>query len=65
MNTIARCVVVALLLAASLSNTSAEQPRSLAERRNEMRSRILQAQNAKLAAFEQREKDFFSGKRRK
>lgn len=66
MNFIGRCMLLALVCAATLpSLASAEQPRSLAERRGEMRQRILQAQSAKLAAFEQRERDFFSGKRRK
>lgn len=65
MNVIARCMLVALVLAASLQDVTAAQPRSLAERRTEMRNRIQNAQSAKLAAFEQRERDFFSGKRRK
>lgn len=65
MNIVARCLLVALVLAASLQDVTATQPRSIAERRLEMRSRIQQAQAAKLAAYEQRERDFFSGKRRK
>lgn len=65
MNTLTRFVLVALVFAASLQDVTAAQPRSIAERRLEMRQRIQQAQSAKLAAFEQRERDFFSGKRRK
>ncbi|TYZ57379.1 hypothetical protein PybrP1_009540 [[Pythium] brassicae (nom. inval.)] len=65
MNLIARCLLLTFVCAAALpSFASSAQPRSLAERRTEMRQRILQAQAAKQAAFEQREKDFFSGKRR-
>jgi hypothetical protein len=65
MNALARFAIVSLIIAASLQNVNAAQPRSLAERRAEMRTRILEAQAAKLAAFNQREKDFYSGKRRK
>ncbi|KAF1333087.1 hypothetical protein FI667_g2776, partial [Globisporangium splendens] len=65
MNTLTRFAIAALVIAASLQNVNAVQPRSLAERRAEMRTRILEAQTAKLAAFNQREKDFYSGKRRK
>lgn len=66
MNFVLRVLLLAFVCAATIPSFAASaQPRSLAERRTEMRQRILQAQSAKQAAFEKREKDFFSGKRRK
>lgn len=67
MKFLARVLLAGLMLVATLSNFQVEAggPRSLAERKDEIRQQIMQAQAARLAAYKKKEDDYFNPGRRR
>lgn len=55
--------VLAVVVALSMSTVAAGGPRSLAERKGEIRDRMIRTQAMRQAAYEKRESDFFNRRR--